>query len=522
MRKVKSLRIKASTFGKLKKAKSILKAICSPEILVILLVSLIYTSGIGIWALNASSHSLFYIYGLSFNEEDGTRLIELYVKVNRGVIELKQFFVDDFAVSWMADNRVVWEGESIRCVLFYSWKMGNSYKIKLVTMDDKSAELITKAPIWMPTLELDLEDINVITESEKLKINVNCRVSSNWTDSLHLVMFTYSSFEKSNRTIYIFYDQHFMTNQSLRRAETILNYFSSYGITIEKADYAAIEELSRAMPKIMLILVNPLKDQNGRFLEDAAPSPLIDPNGNGLIKDDSKYGKSFLYDWMRDNGLILVTVGSLQPYKRILYADGSHRYSADSWMPFDSHLILTDASGGDNIINGSFIIGEYAATRISGTLGLAYRESAFGFDKDSMENHGLQYYAYGDYKLPYSTGYLNLVIPIFIRVGQGGWLSMGDAEYWLKDEELAHDLFMIYLQAVWCSKWVPYGWYWDNGAKFFSNHRTFPLKFSIETEWMPLNILGDRLIIRVVAIAHSSEINKGVIYEDIQSIELKH
>jgi hypothetical protein len=310
-----------------------------------------------------------------------------------------------------------------------------------------------------------------------------------------------------------------MGDESIRRAKAIIDFFNVCGITLEKADYNTIERLSREMSNIILILLNPLKDHNGRLIEDAAPAPLIDLNGNGFIKDDSKYGKSFLYDWMRDNGLILVTIGSLQPYKRILYSDGAYKYAKDSYIPFDSHLILTDAAYGENIVNGNFIIGEYSPVRISCTLGLAYRESAFAFDKNSMERHGLQYYAYGDYKLQCKTKYLNLTLPLFIRVGCGGWLSMGDAEYWLKDEELAHDLFMIYVQAVWDSKWIPYGWYWDNDAKFYNDPIAIPQTVLMETELMPLKILGDRIVVRFVGIAYFS--NQALIYEKIQSVQLK-
>ncbi len=78
----------------------------------------------------------------------------------------------------------------------------------------------------------------------------------------------------------------------------------------------------RKEENIILILVNPLKDNKGNSLTSAIPAPLSYPSNNGYISDNSKYGRSFLYDWMNDKGLVLVTIGSSEPYKRILYSDG--------------------------------------------------------------------------------------------------------------------------------------------------------------------------------------------------------
>ena len=510
------MRLKASAADK---AKQVVRAICNPDIFVILLVTLIFISGVAIWAINAFSGSQFNIYGISFNEENGTKFIELHVKVNNGFIELKQFFVDDLAVNWIADKTFIRGGESVKCILFYSWKMGSSHKIRLVTADDKTLEVTSTAPLGIPVLKMDFEDVVVVKENGKLRVSVNCSVSSEWVDSLHLLIFTYLEFKPSGRPIYIFDDQRFMADESLKRTEAIRKYFNNYGIRIESADYNTLERLSHENPKIILILVNPLKDYYGRRLEDAAPAPLIDPDGNGFIRENSKYYKSLLYDWMKEKGLILVTIGSLQPYKRILYSDGAYIYAKDSYKPFDSHLILTDATGEESILNGSFVMGEYSPVRISCTLGLAYRESAFGFDKNALERYGLDYYGYGDYKLPMEKGCLNLTLPVFIRVGEGGWLSMGNAGYWLKDEELARELFLIYIHSIWDSEWIPYGWYWDNGARFYSASKNITKKVSIETEFIPLNIIGDRIIVRVVGIANSSE--RGIIYEDLKKVQLE-
>jgi len=364
--------------------------------------------------------------------------------------------------------------------------MGKVYVIKLVTIDDQSTELTTRAPEITPTFNLEIKETNITLNSKHLKVKVTYKAESNGTDTLHILLFTYLSYEKKNRTLYIFYDPEYMTAESIKRADTIIQYFKTYNVTINKIDYRTLEGLSKETPeRIILIIVNPLKDGHGRRLENSLPAPIIDPDRDGYIKDDSKYGKSFIYDWMEDKGLILVTIGSLQPHKKILYDNGAYTPAKDSYDSFDAHLIFTEASGKESIIKGRFTIGSYTPVRISGTLGLSYRDASFGFDKDAIERYNLQYYAYGDYKLPYENGTLNLTLPIFLRTGEGGWLAMGDGEYWLSDERLAHDLFLIYLQAVWDSKWIPYGWYWDSGGVFNSYHGIIRIENSLKTESIP-------------------------------------
>ncbi len=496
--------------GILKKALSFLK---SPNILVVFFIVLLFTSGFLIYALNKTVTPSFYLDQASFKSSDVGRSIELYVKVREGDVELSQFFVDDNPVGWIADKPIIHEGESSHCTLKFRWKAGEHYTIKVVTTDGKSADFIVQAPLITPIFRLELRNVKATVKNERIEVEANYWVLSNGTDSTHVLLFTYLYFNPSKRPVYIFYDPNYMPTEGLRRAETIISLFKIYNISIEKADYNALQEFSRKKPKIILILINPLKDYKGKLLKDAAPASLLDLNENGLIRDDSKYGKSLLYDWMKDDGLIFVTIGSLQPYKRLVYSSGAYSYTKDSKEPFDAHFFLTDASGERSIINGSWVLGNYTPTRVSCSLGIAFREAAFGFDKDSMEKYGLQYYAYGDYNLPFKGTVLNLTLPVFIRVGSGGWLALEDGENWLDNEELAHDLLMMFLHEVWDSIWVPYGWYWDNGAIFYANYNVISLNGSAETEFMPLKILTNKLFIRLVGVAYSSDVGSGTLLE---------
>ncbi|RLI27518.1 hypothetical protein DRO58_04205 [Candidatus Bathyarchaeota archaeon] len=439
------------------------------------------------------------------------------MKVERGSIELKQILVNNVSVeSWSADKLVASEGEEINCTLKYDWRMGEDYVFKVITVDNQSAEQVVKAPVIHPNISIDIKNVSIISNSKFLRVNVAYRAHGEGIDTLHTILFTYSSFNKFNHTLYIFYDPDFMADESLKRADAIVKYFHRYGIEIYKIDFNALEILSKAMlQRSILIVVNPLKDKYGRRLEDALPAPLIDPDRDGKIKDNSRYGKSFIYDWMRDKGLIFITVGSLQPHKRILYKDGIYNYARDSFETFDVHLFFTDATGKEGIIEGRFILGDYSPTRITGTLGLSYREESFGFDKNALERYGLRYYGYGDYKLFREGVNFNLTLPVFIRVGKGGWLVMSDEGYWLSDEQLAHDLFLIYMQSVWDSEWIPYGWYWDNGGTFHECAGVLKVNDRLETGSIPSDIIGRKLVIRILGIAYSSDLKEGIVVEKV-------
>jgi hypothetical protein len=483
-----------------------------------IIVLLISTLAVAMYLLNRPSGSSFSIYDVSFKLGEDKRSIELHVRVERGSIELDHLSVNNTVVrSWSADKHTVKEGEETTCVLEYHWRMGRDYVIKLVTANRQTAEVTTTTPETAPTLSVNITNVNVNSSSGFLNVTAEYEANGDGVDTLHMVLFTYSSFENWSDNVYIFYDPDYMANESINRADAIVRYFDSYGVPIYKIDYNALEILSGAKGsparRCMLIVVNPLKDKSGRKLYDAMPAPLVDPNGNGIVRDDSKYRKSFLYDWMADEGLILVTVGALQPHKRILYSDGVYGFASDATAPFDAHRFLTNASREESIINGGFTLGGYTPVRASDTLGLSYRDELFGFDKDAMERYYLQYYAYGDYRLPYEQGNLNLTLPVFIRVHEGGWLAMGDRGFYLGDEQFAHDLFMVYMQGVWNSEWIPYGWYWDSGCTFHNCCGTLLANGTLETELVPSDIVGGGLVVRVVAIAYSSDLDSGIVLE---------
>lgn len=496
--------------------------VLSTDFLIILSISILFVAGFTIYIANRPSPPTIRVYDVSFKFEAGGRYIEFYVEAVKGYVELKQLFINGEAIrSWRVDSRLIAEGSNVRCVVDYPWRMGEIYTIKLTTIDDSFIEVKASPPVIEPSLKLELGNVTILYRSSYLKVRVRCILESNGTTSLQPILFVYQSFNHSSRSIYIFYDQRFMTKDSLRRTEAIARYMRSYNITVYMADYDTLRLLSSFKPRIILVVVEPMKDSRGRAIYDALPAPLIDPNLNGYIRDDSVYGRSLLYDWMHDHGLILVTVGSITPYKRIVYIDGSYRYALDSYSLFDLHEILIGVSGSEPIVNGRMFIGDYSPTRVSCTLGLSYRESRFALDKDAMDRYGLRYYAYGDYKLKSASGILNLTLPVFVEVGRGGWIAISDDSYWFTDEEIAHDLFMMLLHRVWDSGWIPYGWYWDSGTTFHTYNGFIRVEDTLETEWIPLNIVEDTLIVRIIAVAYCEDPTLGIIQDRIIELKLR-
>lgn len=489
------------------------------DLVVMFIIVILFLSGLAIYLISGHIYphvAHLELKEISFEMGERYRSIVLTLSVKEGFVEIKQVFINDSVIhEWQADKKIVWKGGESRITLVYPWVMRETYTVKIITADDHVIEFQVKAPEEKPLLFMKINNVSVIGDENNVRIKVEITAEGRGISSFQALLFTYLSFNQTDRRIYVFCDERYMAGESLRRAKEIADLLSSYNFSVIKADYRMLEELARSRPKCVLIIVNPFRDFSGRRIEDALPAPLIDPDGNGFIRDNSKYKKSLLYDWMKDDGLIFVTIGSIEPYKRIIYEDGSYKYARDSFDLLDAHLLLTDASGVESILGGNMFIGDYSPTRITGSLGLHYRESRLAFNKNSLENYGLSYYGYGDYKVSAENVVLNLTLPVFIRVGNGGWLSLGDEEDWLKPEEIAHDVLMLMVHSIWDSNWIPYGWYWDSGTIYHQSGGIITIKGSIETELIPKRILGDRVVIRLVGLAFSEDLKSGVIVEEI-------
>jgi hypothetical protein len=490
------------------------------EFVIGIIIILIFLSGISILIFNKPEKTDFSLSDFLFEITEDRRSISFFVVANKGQVELKEVFINDETVlDWSAEKKILLKNENTLVEINYNWNAEEYYEVEVVSSDDIRTGSLVKSPKIDPELNLEILNFSITSRGESSMGLVNYKVNYYGFNKLHLMLFAYKEFNESNREVFIFFDEDYMDPESIARSEAIIKYFTTYNVGIDKLDFTALKAKVTEKPKIILIVVNPLKDGGGRRIENALPAILTDWNGNGDIRDDSKNGKTILYDWMKEKGLVLVTVGSILPHKRMVYQNGVSGYAQDSIEMLDSHRFLTDAEGNESIMKGIFTIGNYAPVRMSGTLGLPYRDASFGFDKNEMEKHGLEYYAYGDYALNLEGETRNLTLPVFIRTGTGGWLSMGDEEKWLKDEQLAHDIFLIYLQAPWDSEWVPYGWYWDSGSTYYSSFGSLMANGTIETEFIPTKIIGEKLVFRLVGVSDSLELGRGVLIKKTFELE---
>ncbi|MEM4577171.1 MAG: hypothetical protein QW701_07020 [Candidatus Nezhaarchaeales archaeon] len=488
-------------------------------------VILVVACCVAVYLPYATSSSKLSIKGILFTLGEEERSIELLVKAEGGAVEVEGVLVNGLAVEKSSiSDRILAHGGEARYIFKYPWRMGEEYNIRIDLANGAFLKVKAKAPVVEPNLKLEVCGVEVDRGSDSLKVRVGYKAEGNGTTSLHVMLFVYSSFNATFRNTYIFYDPDYMADEAIRLADALIEHFNSYGVPIYKLNYYALETMCESigspMKKSVLILVYPLKDSQGRRLFNVLPAPLLDPNGNGLLRDDSKHGKSRLYDMMFDEGLVLVTVGSLQPHKRILYRDGSYSWSRDYSGLVDVQEFLAGSSSREPILRSALhAYFTYSPTRISGTLGLSMLEAYSMFDGNALERQGLKYYAYGDYTLPLEPG-LNLAMPIFIRVGRGGWLAMADESLQLSEGQLAHDLFLVWVHAVWNSEWIPYGWYWDSGCSFYSSSGGL-IKASgmLESEAIPLGAANYLLVLRVVGIASCSDTNSGLIIEELMSYE---
>jgi hypothetical protein len=489
------------------------------DLAAIVCVSLLL-SGLAIYLANRPASPPLRISEVSFRLGREYRTVEVHVKAS-GSAEVIGITVNGEAVPGLqTDRRMILEGEEATLTFKYPWRMGKSYTIRVEASEGASAELTATAPAAGPSLILDVENVSIRSKQGSTVVGVDYRAEAEGASSLQVILFTYLSFTRIERPIYVLHDRAYMPEESLERAEEIVRQLQAYNLTAIKLDYEATKTLSEKRPEAILVVVNPLADGRGRRLDDAMPATLLDPDGDGYLAEHSRYGRSLLYDWMRDGGLVLVTVGSLEPYKRILYKNRSYTYARDSTSLLDAHLFLTDASGTRPILGGSMVIGDYSPTRITGTLGLSYRESSMALDRDAMEGYGLSYYSYGEYRLSAASPPVNLTLPAFVRVGRGGWLPLGDDEAWLKPEELAHDLLMIALHSVWDSEWIPYGWHWDSGTAHYKTGGMLEASGRIETAPIPSHLLRGNIVVRVLGLAYSEDLGLGVKIEWKANYEL--
>jgi hypothetical protein len=486
------------------------------DLIILIMVFSIFSSTLVIMVIKAPISPIFHIHDISFNLDENSRSIELDILNKRGKLEIKKIIINNYELSnFTIKNVTLLDSEKFNCKINYHWKMNELYVIEVIS---KSGAVSNKtiSPSIEPKIDIKINQINTEVQDDFIKFNVNYNLSSTGTDMIKTILFSYNSYNISDREIYLFYDELFMGDESIDKANTIIMYFNQYDLNITKIDYDRLDEISKLRPKIILIFINPLKNENNQTVDNAIISPLIDYDEDGFVKNNSIYNKSILYDWMMDDGLVFISIGSVKPYSNILSQNREIYSLKDSNNSLNKSIFLPISSAEGNIINSNFHLSEYFPSRISKTLELSRRTESFGYDKNIIEKNGIDYYAYCDYKLYLNDNILNLTLPVFIPVGEGGWLDLGDEEHIMDKEHIAHDLFMLYFHSIWDSEWIPYGWYWDSGSSVYNSTGKININGNLNSENVPSNIINGKVCLKIITFAYNQDLSKGVFTYQIQ------
>ena len=445
------------------------------------------------------------------------RIITLNVKnVGEEDLELQQLNINGAPVfTWYPEKTILEKGEDTYITIHYHWIPEKSYIIELSALPEISSIIETLSPIIEPVIKLQIGLSKIEEDGLMKRIITNYEVDSIANDYVHTILFSYRSFSASKKPVYIFYDPEYMPLHSCNRAQMFSEVAIDYGISNQLVNYTKLETIVSETEPVILIFFEPLMNWLGEEVYNTLPAAILDRDNDIHVIDDSNYSKTFAYDWMHDNGLILMTVGSTQPHKYILYPDGRVYFNKDSFTWNDAGYFLTPGGNESNLLLGNFGIGDYTPTRITSTLGISRWWSMQGFNKDELFNEGIEFYGYGDYNLKYQGDMYWLTVPAFIKTGEGGWLALGDDYNQMSDEIVIHDLIMIFLHSPWDSNWISSGWYWDSGANFHqSMGGIFHHNGTLTTEWIPGNLF-DEVVIRIIIIAYNSDYSSIIFQERV-------
>ncbi|MHC1597833.1 MAG: hypothetical protein ACXQT3_05930, partial [Methermicoccaceae archaeon] len=321
------------------------------------------------------------------------------------------------------------------------------------------------------------------------------------------VMAFLSKYEPRERPVYVFYDTNFMPNETLERADVLVKTLGDFGFNVSRLSWIGLENVASRKESCVLVIFNPLMDRNGTDVYDVLPSVITDRNRNGLIRDDSAYRKSYLYDWMLSSGMVLITPDSTQPNWNILYDDGSVKRTGDKYEWFDACLVLTPAA--NKIQWGYGSAGRPSSSlNIENTLQLATWNGKWGFVKSYLRNSSVEYYPYGVFHLVVSGAEYTTYLPAFVRTGEGGWLTMGDLSIQNRDSWglKPFELSKIILHAPWNMHWMEEGWNFDSGHVVYPvGGGTLNTESKISISLPPDKVRPGRYTLRLMAIGYNND-----------------
>ncbi|MEM2195173.1 MAG: hypothetical protein QW803_11995 [Candidatus Methanomethylicia archaeon] len=382
-------------------------------------------------------------------------------------IELESIFINGSIVfTWLPSKTILKPGENATINIFFYWNKGEIYNITVKARSRDGAvnsSGLIQTPLFSNILEFNI--INIQTEridEDLVIINVNYTLKSLGYSKVYVRLFTFMDYVNISLPIYAFYDYRYMSKDTLNLIDSLIEKAWKRGLNITRADWISLETLARNKIRCILIVFSPLSSVNIPTLTGSLPACIIDPNRSQGITDDSRYGKSLIYDWMRDYGLIFVTVGSRssQSNRWILYDDGYAKRNLEKFDYSDACIFFTDAN--EIILKGGEGVREYLGSKIAGTLGLHTWRSDIGFSIDDMIRLGIDFYSYATWRFKVDGTILNLSMPCFIRVGKGGWLCLDNTLFSLHHEAVINDLISMIQHSPWNKLWYPMGWMYDS------------------------------------------------------------
>jgi hypothetical protein len=414
-------------------------------------------------------------------------------------VELYSIFINNSKVfTWMPSRTLLKPGENALIKVFFYWVKGRSYNVTLMARCSEgfvNSSCTVQTPIFSNVLEVDVTDVHAERIYEDIvKIDVKYVLKSIGYSRVYIRLFTFKNYTNTQLPIYTFYDYRYMLKDTINLIDAFVDEAEKHGLNIVKLNWELLERLVENRSRCILIIFSPLSSINIPILTGALPACIIDPNRSQGITDNSKYGKSLIYDWMRDNGLIFVTVGlrASQSNRWILYEDGYARRNLEKLDLKDACIFLTDAG---KVVMERLDI--YLPSRITETLGLHIWKGDLGFNMDEMSKIGVLFYSYANWRLKSGGEILNLSMPCFIRVGEGGWLCLDNTLYQQPQEAIISDLISIIQHSPWSKEWYPTGWMYDSSYTYESGHKISKSNVLTVTIPNPAGVEGKFMLVAV-------------------------
>lgn len=488
------------------------RTIAYSTLLIILLVTSIITIPY-IYRWWQSSASGFIIQSTSFQLRPDGRYSLISIKsTGSQPIEIVSIQFNNTKVpAFEATINPVQPGQTAMLTVQYPWQSKSNYYIRIDTKQGSSSQIQAQTPKISPDAKVTKTGITQQQIGGSYRISLSYRINTTSYDWTYLALFIYQSYKQQRLPIYVFYDSIYMPEETLNRALTFANLAKEYGFNASLLNWNSLAGLTRFKPSCILLLFNPLMNSTGTRLFDAAPSLLLDPNENGLVKDHSTSNRSLVYDWENENGLVFVSIGSDKaPASQILAKNGTSYATRD--IAYTDALFAATPGAFRGLGYNSI-----TPTNIGKTLGLNNWGGWWQLDLSILDSSigPRSYCAYG---LVGNTGWSQ---PCYINNGKGGWLYMGNG--WnLDNTEAANDILMIILNAPWNS--VPLddkSWSYDSGFNIYptsggSLNRTDSLNTGL---YDTLSI--STIVARLLIISYNADKNQYFTQENIFTYEEK-